>query len=282
MGLAKGLVRAYCRGPHYRGKIHIARWLANRLLPYQGLVEELADGTKLYLHPRDWIEYRLLQRGTYEPHTLEFLRRNLPPGSQGVFAGVNIGLHVIVASRAVGPQGRIVGVEPQPISLLRARENIVLNQLPDNVYLVSGGLGSRPGLLAMAPAPAHNSGMASFVAEQNEPCPFRVGVEPLPELLFRLELRRPALFLLDVEGYEADVLQGITPSSRPRIIVVEVKEDHLSRAGSSAASVFGRLAELGYAMFDLAGKPARPGEEVDEFNVVAVADDAPAIQWVAG
>jgi hypothetical protein len=37
---------------------------------------------------------------------------------------------------------------------------------------------------------------------------------------------------------------------------------------------------MGYKLFDLHGKPAVIGEELVEFNVVAVAEDAPPVMWV--
>jgi FkbM family methyltransferase len=274
------LVRAYCRGPHYRGKIRIARWLAARLLPDQGGIFSLADGTRLWLHPRDWIEYRLLQQGEYEPQTLAFLRANLKEGQQGVLAGVNIGLHVIVAARAVGPSGRVAGVEPQPASLLRARQNLLLNGNAGNVSLVAAALGSEAGIAPMGPAPEHNTGMASLVDPPPDPCPFHVVIETLPELLYRLKMRRPDLMLLDVEGFELPVLRGMTPSTRPRILVVECKENHQSKGGASTADLLAQLGSMGYQLFDLRGKPATPDTKLLEFNLVAVAEEAPNVTWI--
>ncbi|MBY0586836.1 FkbM family methyltransferase [bacterium] len=275
------LVRAYCRGAHYRGKIRVARWLAKRFLPAEGGVYTLADGTRLLLHPRDWIEYRLLQRETYEPVTLAFLRANLKEGHQAVLAGVNIGLHVLISASMVKPTGKVVGVEPQPSSLLRARQNILLNDgLAAHVFLVSAALGAEAGLAGMVPAPEHNSGMASLVDQRDEPLPFSIVVETLPELLYRLKLRRPDLMLLDVEGFELPVLRGITPSTRPKIMIVESKSDHQTKGGASERELFDQLTSMGYDLFDLRGQPAVAGQELVEFNLIAVARDAPPIVWV--
>lgn len=274
-GVGAKIVRWYCRGRHYRGKIHVARWLGRMLLPVEGGKYTLADGTRMLLHPRDWIEYRLLQRGDYEPLTLDFLRMNLKPGQTAVLAGVNIGLHVIVASRAVGPTGRVIGVEPQPASVLRARQNILLNDLPDNVLLVSGGLGSQRCILPMAPAPSHNSGMASFVDSTEERCRLQIDVRPLAELLGQLGMRRPDLTLLDVEGFELEVLRGIDRETAPKLMIVETKGKHLEKAGASEQALFDRLKELGYQSFhDLHGEAASVGSDLAEFNLVAVHERA--------
>lgn len=274
------LVRAYCKGSHYRGKIHVARWLAKRFLPPEGGVYSLADGTRLLLHPRDWIEYRLLQRGSYEPITLAFLRANLKEDHQAVFAGVNIGLHVVVAANLVKPKGKIVGVEPQPASLLRARQNLLLNGLAEQVTLVAAALGPESGLAPMSPAPEHNSGMASLVDGNDQPLPFTVVIETLPELLYRLKLRRPDLMLLDVEGFELPVLRGISPSTRPRCLIVECKADHQAKAGATQQQLFDQLRDMGYDLFDLHGQPATAGVDLPEFNLIALAKDAPPTVWV--
>lgn len=278
--MGEAIVRAYCRGPHYRGKIHVARWLAGWLLPTEGGIYSLADGTRLYLHPRDWIEYRLMQRGNYEPITLEFLAKQLREGQSAVLAGVNIGLHVIVASRSVGQSGHVVGIEPQPASLMRSRDNISLNDLADNITLVAAAIGSEASLAPMAPAPVQNTGSASLVAMDPGRYPFHVVTETLPEILYRLKLRRPDLMLLDVEGYELEVLRGITTSSRPKILIIEVKDEHLERAGTTSKALVARLGELGYRCHDLHGQEYREGASIDEFNLVAVTEDAGPVRWV--
>jgi FkbM family methyltransferase len=221
-----------------------------------------------------------LQRGSYEPITLAFLRANLKEDHQAVFAGVNIGLHVVVAANLVKPKGKIVGVEPQPASLLRARQNLLLNGLAEQVTLVAAALGPESGLAPMSPAPEHNSGMASLVDGNDQPLPFTVVIETLPELLYRLKLRRPDLMLLDVEGFELPVLRGISPSTRPRCLIVECKADHQAKAGATQQQLFDQLRDMGYDLFDLHGQPATAGVDLPEFNLIALAKDAPPTVWV--
>ena len=111
----------YLRGPEHPGKLRVVRALARTVIPENGIAVSVGEGVSLYLHPRDWIEYLLLRGNPYEPLTLQFLRANLLPGDGAVLAGVNFGLHVAVAASAVSESGRVVGVEPQPAALLRAR-----------------------------------------------------------------------------------------------------------------------------------------------------------------
>ena len=109
----------YLRRPEHPAKRRLERVLA-RALPADGIVADVSHGVRLRLRPSDWIEYVLLRDGTYEPLTLTFLERNLAPGDGVVLAGVNFGLHVVIASRAVGPLGRVLGADGQPMPGLYA------------------------------------------------------------------------------------------------------------------------------------------------------------------
>ena len=108
------LLLRYIRSPEHPGKYRFVQWLGRHVVPSDGLVAEVDPRVRLSLHPRDWIEYALIREGRYEPLTLAFLARNLRLADTALLAGVNNGLHVIVAARAVGQEGCVIGVEPQP------------------------------------------------------------------------------------------------------------------------------------------------------------------------
>ena len=147
------LLAAYLRLPEHPAKFRLARALGRWVFPADGIVAPInsaGPGVRLHLHPRDWIEYELLRGKPYEPLTLEFLRRNLRAGDTALLAGVNNGLHVIVAAQAVGPRGCVIGVEPQPDALVRARKNIALNGFEGTVRMVAGALGDVSALVPMA------------------------------------------------------------------------------------------------------------------------------------
>jgi hypothetical protein len=128
-GMRDWIFTRYFRGPEHPAKLRFVRLLSRTVLPHEGILSRVEPGLRLRLHPDDWIEYTLLRGLPYEPLTLEFIESNLSPGDGSIFAGVNFGLHVAIAARAVGPQGLVLGIEPQPNALLRARENLALNGL---------------------------------------------------------------------------------------------------------------------------------------------------------
>jgi FkbM family methyltransferase len=271
------LLIRYARAPEHPGKLRLVRWLGRTLVPDRGVVAHVSGGLRLYLHPRDWIEYLLLCGVPYEPLTLQFLAANLSPGDGAMLAGVNFGLHANVAASAVGPDGIVVGVEPQPAAVLRTRHNLELNGLLPRVLLVQAALGRCEQLVRMAWSNPDNAGAASLL---NDGAGFSVPMLRLGSVRPLLGARRFRLLLLDVEGYEREVLAGLDAESRPEVVVIEVEPRFLTRLGFAGADLADILAAAGYTLFDLHGRPGPDLIELPEHNLVAVKKDAD-VNWRA-
>ena len=244
----------------------MVQWLGRHVVPGAGIVTQVNPDVHLSLHPRDWIEYSLMRHGQYEPLTLSFLARNLRPADNALLAGVNNGLHVIIAARAVGERGTVIGVDPQPSALLRARRNIDLNRVAAPIRLLSAALAAEVGLAHMPWADSGNHGAASLL--DSGP-----GLEvPLITLAAVLEALCPGrvrLMLLDVQGYEEPALAGLK-HHRPELLVVEDSEEYLARAGTSRARLYSSMRDMGYTLHDVFGAGIdETGPVPAECNVVA-------------
>jgi FkbM family methyltransferase len=264
-------LRWYMQTPEHPAKYRMVRWLGRNCFPNQGIKTKVPPDVELYLHPRDWLEYWLLSKNDYEPLTLDFIARNLKAGHKAVFAGVNFGLHLIVAARAVGATGKILGVEPQPSALLRARINLQLNDVSDRVELISAALGPGECFVHMAWSKTdENAGAASLLDEGEG---LTVRLLPISQVFDTLKSDAIQLFLLDVEGYEVNVLRGLTSESIPKIIIVEVQPEFLERANSSEEELLRTLRGHGYQLYTLTGTPVtKTGMEIPERNLVGVKD----------
>ena len=236
-------------------KYRVVRWLGRWAFPAQGVVQEVDHGIRMHLHPRDWIEYEILRGNPHEPRTLEFLSRNLRPGDNALLTGVNNGMHVIAAARAVGPNGRVIGVEPQPAALLRARGNIDLNGVAAIVRLVSAAVGRGADLAPMPWSNVDNSGAASLLDSGPG------FVAPLLTLATIIEGLCPGplrLMLLDVQGYEVPALQGLGSDRLPDLLIVEDGTEWLEKAGASRQELYGQIGAMGYELRDLLGNTIKP------------------------
>ncbi len=276
------IIASYLRGPDHPAKLRVIRALSSTIIPESGIVATVpavpgypAD-LRLFLHPRDWIEYLLLRGMAYEPRTLAFIRLNLHSGHGAIFAGVNFGLHVASAALAAGPQGLILGVEPQPAALLRARMNFELNRLESRIVLVEAALGAEEGLAHMAWSKPDNPGAASLLDQQPG---FTVSMIRLLSLMPLLGGRLFRLLLLDVQGFEQEALQGIDFTQGPDIVVIEIDREFISRAEASPESIARTLTEAGYNLFTLDGEdPGQRWFDLPERNLVAVRESA-QVRW---
>ena len=242
---------AYARLSEHPGKYRIVRWLGRWAFPADGLVLTVDRGIRMHLHPRDWIEYQMLRGNLHEPHTLEFLFKNLGPGDHALLTGVNNGMHVIAAAQAVGPGGCVIGVEPQPAALLRARANIDLNGMAGRVRLIAAAVGSGADLAPMPWSSVENSGAASLLDSGPG---FVVPLLPLSSVIESACRGMLRLILLDVQGYEVPALKGLRASCLPEVMIVEDSAEWLDKAGSSRAELHGQMCALGYQLHDLMGR----------------------------
>jgi FkbM family methyltransferase len=270
------LLRAYAQTPEHPAKYRMVRWLARNVFPADGIRHRTYEDIQLYLHPRDWIEYWLLRGDDYEPLTLKFIEQNLRRGDVAILAGVNFGLHAAVAARAVGDNGRVIGIEPQPAALLRAAQNLRLNDLLHRVSLVSVAIGAGEELVHMAWPGADNSGTASLL---DEGAGLMISIMPLAAVIKAHKCSNVRLLLLDVQGYEAQALAGLADECMPEILIVEIDPEFLQRANTTAAALLRQIVDLGYSLHSLDGTPGTEDtESFPERNVIGLRDDV-EVMW---
>lgn len=201
-----------------------------------GPVELLCDAADAAVTPG-------LRSGTYEPHLTAVFERYCRPGMTVVDVGANLGYFSLLASRLVGPSGRVVALEPNSENCRLLLSSLRLNGI-SNVELVPVAAGKAPGWAYYATHVGSNGGLVDGGDLLS-----RFGtVVPM----FRLDdlVDGKVDFLkMDVEGAEGLVVQGasrIIEKDRP-IVTTELKEEMLQRvSGRSVADYLDDFGELGY------------------------------------
>jgi FkbM family methyltransferase len=201
---------------------------------------------------RDNLERVLWCTGTYEPALLRYLAAELRAGDVVADIGAHIGVHSLTAAarlRALGG-GRVLSFEPARDSADRLRAGAAANGLDHLVTLAETALGAGPGtarLVADAVYDEADAGVRSLHGTGQV-------VQEVPVTTFDAwadgaGLDRLDVVKLDVEGAELDVLRGMRATLttlRPRVLVAEVKQRILDRAGVGADELRGFLADAGY------------------------------------
>jgi FkbM family methyltransferase len=149
--------------------------------------------------------------GTFERAEQEVLARTVRPGDVVYDLGANAGFYTLLASKLVGPTGRVVAFEPVPRNLGYLRRHLALNQC-DNVTVVAAAVSDRSGRARFHDGPAHTVGT---LAEDGE---YEVDVVTLDDV----SGVTPQVIKIDVEGAEAAALRGagrLLREARPIVLV---------------------------------------------------------------
>lgn len=148
--------------------------------------------------------------GTSEAPVQREIARLLRPGDVFYDVGANVGFFTLLAARLVGDAGCVCAFEPNPRNAHAIRENARLNGMA-NVRVIEAAAGREPrteellitawdGGGALAASPARP-------ASPVERIPVRV--VPLDAFIRDERLPAPTLVKIDVEGVEAEVLEGM-------------------------------------------------------------------------
>jgi FkbM family methyltransferase len=203
-------------------------------------------GYLMELELSDWAERFTFFLGRYyEMGVQRVLDALLMPGDRFVDIGANIGMITLHAHSLIGPTGRMDCFEPNPECVERLRRHMQINNI-SNVTIHTCALSDKVGNSNLNLSSEH-SGTATLteVEELKRTLPVKVCVGD--DVL--MQGPRISVMKVDVEGYEMKVLTGLErtlKTSKP-IIITELIDAHLGRAGSSVAAVTELLATLGYA-----------------------------------
>jgi FkbM family methyltransferase len=256
--------------PHERMARWAARGLLRPLAPLTGrgelaILGGLAVGMRIDARsfaPWGAQAYAVLT-GTHEIGVQQAIVRSARAGDHVWDVGANIGYIALVATRIVGPAGRVVAIEPDARCAAAIRRNAALNDLGQ--------------LEVVEAAAAQASGSAELVVvrdrlwtrlasvgdhHQSEQC-VRVPTIALDDV----EGPPPALVKIDVEGAELEVVAGMARLLREARPIV-VCEMHGRNAEFCAA-----MRAAGYTVSNLDGP--EPVEEAG-VNVHALCTPLPA------
>jgi FkbM family methyltransferase len=197
-----------------------------------------------FYHQASATERGALFNPDYNLEELDFLRAHTPAGGVFVDAGANVGTYALALARHVGAAGKVIAIEPHPVTHARLAFNRAASGTPQ-VALVAAAAGPSDGEL-MIETDGDNLGASHIVSGQLSGKAIRVPSLRLLRILGDAGVAQVDALKIDVEGYEDRVLTGFfkeaPPSLRPRAVVIE----HLSRDEWLEDCIAGMLAR-GYA-----------------------------------
>ena len=199
-------------------------------------------GLELVLVPEEETSRAVYVSGLYEPCTTSVLRVLLSEGKTCIDVGANIGLVSLLASRWVGPTGRVISFEPSGREFARLRQHIELNPLA-NVEAVQSAVGNRDGTATLQVAEPHHAGHNTLeerfaYAEVTEAYSETVSVVRLDDYVSANAVTKVDVIKIDVEGGEDQVIEGAQRTiarDRPALLIEVAASatapDHQGRLG---------------------------------------------------
>lgn len=171
----------------------------------------------VYVRPSDRDIGGAIARGIeYEPHVTALVRRELRSGDTFLDVGANIGYFTMLAASIVGPQGRVLAVEPMDKNLQLIYRGVEKNAL-SNVEVFPFGASSESGVVAIVTDPSTSNALVQSAPSSRSASVF-APVRTLDWMCRGLE--RLDFLKMDIEGHEVFAWRGardLLARFRPRI-----------------------------------------------------------------
>jgi FkbM family methyltransferase len=178
-------------------------------------------------HQASATERGALFNPNYNIEELDFLRAHAPAGGSFVDVGANVGTYALPLARHVGEKGKVIAIEPHPVTHARLKFNRAASGF-DQVTLVAAAAGPADGELLIE-TDGDNLGASHVVTGKASGEAIKVPSRRLSGILAEAGLPNIDALKIDIEGFEDRVLTGFFAEAPqtlwPRAVVIE----HLSR-----------------------------------------------------
>lgn len=229
--------------------IHRLGGIATRLL-LAPQVRRFPPARRLYL------QLYLLGKRLAEGKERRFFQARVRPGMVVLDVGANVGFYSLFFAGLVGPEGRVLAFEPDPVSFGLLAQRAAGRA---NLETAQVALGDREGRLTLYCSLTNRADNRVHPSHGTPVEQVEVPLTTLDTWLSSRGVERIDAVKMDVQGAEVAVLAGARETLRrtqPAWMLIEFSPEHLRGAGSSPEAFWEALAEHGYEPWSLDGEPA--------------------------
>jgi len=204
----------------------------------------LENQLKMYIHSGTdiHISQNIKERGIWEPNETHFISQLLLPGQTFIDVGANIGYFSLIASKLLGPDGRVFAFEPDSSNFHLLSRNCKINHC-DNVELTEAALSD------------NNSEGTLYLNEENKGDHTIYPADP-GRIKREIQLRHGSDYIetkggavhfikVDTQGSEYHVVKGlerIIKTNMPDLLMlIELSPNSIRRAGATAKGLLDLL-----------------------------------------
>jgi len=210
----------------------------------------------LYGYEGDYMTGRMLEHRGWEHRQTLTMKSFVRPGWLVVDVGAGLGYYTMLASKLVGPRGKVYAFEPNPDNyalVVRARKE----QGTTNVWVFAQALGDAPRETTFARNPGNDGdGRVGGRLNPNGWPSVPVSMTTLDKVMaWKKPVVRPgAMFIkVDIQGCEPQFLDGaaVTIRKYQPIIIMENSPGHLRMAGYRHTIIPDMMRALGYEVHNI-------------------------------
>ena len=243
----------------------LANWAIRQLLPAQVNFGEAV----VVLNPDDPVVSGALHFGVYEKAETKFFQTACRKGMTFLDVGANIGYYTALAARAVGPNGKIIALEPDPESFKYLEQTIAANGT-ENVQAFPVAASDASASLPLYIS-ADNRGDNRLYSPGETRPQVEVKAVTTDALLAENKIETIDLIKIDVQGYEPKVIAGLrdTISRSPNLtLLTEFWPKGIRDAGGDAQDFLKTLRNLGLTLHELRAD-GELNEHTDDADLIA-------------
>lgn len=259
---AKGISRLLPSGSHRAVYLACSRYawsraLVDGVLRYMVPEQVQLGGVVVALNQRDPVVSGSLALGIYEPHESRLFVQQLRAGDVVFDVGANVGYYTALAAHAVGPQGKVVAFEPEPVNFSTLQRTVALNQFT-NVLCQQLAVAEAAGVGTLYLS-ERNSGDHRLYQHGTGQQTSTVRTVDLDSFATDHGFGRLDVLKMDIQGAEGLALRGaeqLLLRCRPRLFL-EFYPDGLQATGVVPGEFLHWLTQRGYTIFEVREVPSK-------------------------
>lgn len=222
------------------------------------------DG-EFYVDPRSDLPRRILLTGQFEPELAGIAIKVIDPNKDIVDVGANVGFYAVLLAKKLERGRKVAAFEPDEEAYRKLVRNLSHNEVGENVIALPYGASDAggSGVLYHVNGRSEYSSLNPIVhpSASDEATTCQSVVTVRVDEVVNMHKLSPGFMKVDVEGAEHLVLAGAQRTIqryRP-VVLMELSDQLLRSAGSSAGAVVERMLMNDYVVVDPIKPALKPG-----------------------
>ena len=215
---------------------------------------EIGFGVKMYVDLVDPHTWNLALGKDDETMIKKIFLDRIKENSTVIDVGAHVGEFSLIASKKIGPTGKLISIEPFEKAAEQLRKNFLLNGF-SNYVILQEAIGQRSGKKTIYENEIRNGAYLDPILYGTQLSnTTEITVETIDDIISSKKIEKVDVLKIDVDGFEYEVLTGCKESFKEKkicSIICEVHFEHLRKKGLSIGDINKILKDSGFVTKEL-------------------------------